>query len=211
MSTSEYRAVDAESDLPISAAELAALASQLYAAGIRPGPDTPPQTAPVAPRGSVPDVTAATSAGQAAAGAADVYPAPVPAFGFTDIYLPAPTSPEPDAPPQTVPVAPRGSVPDATAASSAGQAAAGAADVHPAPVPALDFTDIYLPAPTSPEPETPPQTVPVAPRGGVPDTTAAPSTAGVGDPYLAPGIADLSPFWVPRQGIVSTVPGVVAG
>ncbi|MGZ4510022.1 MAG: family 2A encapsulin nanocompartment cargo protein cysteine desulfurase [Mycobacterium sp.] len=154
MSTSEYRAVDAESDLPISAAELAALASQLYAAGIRPGPDTPPQTAPVAPRGSVPDVTAATSAGQAAAGAADV---------------------------------------------------------HPAPVPALDFTDIYLPAPTSPEPETPPQTVPVAPRGGVPDTTAAPSTAGVGDPYLAPGIGDLSAFWVPSQGIVSTVPGVVAG
>ncbi|MBZ4587632.1 cysteine desulfurase, partial [Mycobacterium avium subsp. hominissuis] len=62
MSTSEYRAVDAESDLPISAAELAALASQLYAASIRPGPDSAPQQAPVAPRGSVPDATAATSA-----------------------------------------------------------------------------------------------------------------------------------------------------
>ena len=64
MSTSEYRSVDAESDLPISAADLAALASQLYAASIRPGPDSPPQAAPVAPRGSVPDTTAATSAGQ---------------------------------------------------------------------------------------------------------------------------------------------------
>ena len=64
MSTSEYRSVDAESDLPISAAELAALASQLYAASIRPGPDSPPQTAPVAPRGSVPDTTAATRPGR---------------------------------------------------------------------------------------------------------------------------------------------------
>src|ERR1700761_833908 len=63
MSTSEYRAVDAESDLPISAAEIAALASQLYAASIRPGPDSPPQSAPVAPRGSVPDTTAATPDG----------------------------------------------------------------------------------------------------------------------------------------------------
>lgn len=54
MSTSEYRSLNAESDLPISADELSALATQLFAAGIRPGPDTPPQTAPVAPRGNVP-------------------------------------------------------------------------------------------------------------------------------------------------------------
>ena len=73
MSTSEHRAVDAESDLPLSAAELSALASQLYAASFRPGPDSPPQSAPVAPRGSVPDTTAATSAGQTAAGSADLY------------------------------------------------------------------------------------------------------------------------------------------
>ncbi|OBI39036.1 cysteine desulfurase [Mycobacterium sp. E1386] len=205
MSTSEYRAVDAESDLPISAAELAALASQLYAASIRPGPDSPPQSAPVAPRGSVPDVTAVTSGGQAVAGTADVYPTPVPALTFTDIYVPAPTSPEPDAPPQTVPVAPRGGVPDTTAATSAGQAAAGTADVYPAPVPALNFTDIYLPAPTSPEPEAPPQTVPVAPRGGAPDTTAAPA-----GPYLPPGAAHPAGFGVPG-GIVPTVPGVLAG
>ncbi len=78
---SEHRAVDAESELPISAAELAALASQLYAASIRPGFDSPPQSAPVAPRGNVPDTTAAASAGQTAAGSADLYPAPVPLVG----------------------------------------------------------------------------------------------------------------------------------
>lgn len=116
MSTSEYRSVDAESELPISAAELAALATQLYAASVRPGPDRPPQTAPVAPRGSVPDTTAATSAGQAA-GTADPYSAPVPWVGVSDIYLPTPSSPEPEAPPQTVPVAPRGGVPGITSAT----------------------------------------------------------------------------------------------
>jgi cysteine desulfurase / selenocysteine lyase len=158
MSTSEYRAVDAESELPISAAELAALATQLYAASIRPGPDSPPQTAPVAPRGSVPDTTAATSAGQGVAGTSDPFLPPVPVIGFTDVYVPAPTSPEPEGPPQTVPVAPRGNVPDTTAPPSAGEA-----------------------------------------------------TASVADPYLPPGIGDLTAFAVPSQGIVPTVPGVLAG
>ncbi len=158
MSTSEYRSVDAESELPISAAELAALASQLYAASIRPGPDSPPQAAPVAPRGSVPDTTAAASAAQAAAGTSDPFPAPVPFIGVSDIYVPGPTSPEPEGVPQTVPVAPRGNVPDATAAPS-----------------------------------------------------AAWTTAGVADPYLPPGVADLTAFAVPSQGIVPTVPGVLAG
>jgi cysteine desulfurase / selenocysteine lyase len=157
MPTSEYRAVDAESELPISAAELAALASQLYAASIRPGPDTPPQAAPVAPRGSVPDTTAATSAGQTAAGAADLDPVPVPLVGAGDIYVPAPTSPEPEGVPQTVPVAPRGNVPDTTAVPSLTEA------------------------------------------GGA-----------VADPYVLPGIGDLSAFAVP-SGIVPTVPGVLAG
>jgi cysteine desulfurase/selenocysteine lyase len=158
MSTSEYRSVDAESELPISAAELAALATQLYAASIRPGPDSPPQAAPVAPRGTVPDTTAATSAGQAAAGSADVFPAPVPLVGVADIYVPPPTSPDPEGIPQTVPVAPRGSVPDTTAAPSTAEA-----------------------------------------------------TGSVADPYLAPGIGDLTAFAVPSQGIVPTVPGVLAG
>src|SRR6201993_3528210 len=156
MPTSEYRAVDAESDLPISAAELAALANQLYAASVRPGLDSPPQSAPVAPRGNVPDTTAAASAGQTAAGAADLYPTPVPLVGGRDIYVPAPTSPEPELPPQTVPVAPRGNVPDTPAA--------------------------------------PP---------------AAETTGSVADPYLPTGV--LSVFAVPTEGIVPTVPGVLAG
>src|SRR6202008_2574309 len=158
MSTSEYRSVDAESELPISAAELAALASQLYTASIRPGPDSPPQAAPVAPRGNVPDTTAAASAAQTAAGTSDPFPAPVPFIGVSDIYVPAPTSPEPEGVPQTVPVAPRGNVPDTTAAPS-----------------------------------------------------AAETTGSVADPYLPPGIADVSAFAVPSKGIVPTVPGVLAG
>jgi cysteine desulfurase/selenocysteine lyase len=136
--------------------ELAALASQLYAASVRPGFDSPPQSAPVAPRGNVPDTTAAASAGQTAAGAADVYPTPVPLVGAGDIYVPAPTSPEPEPPPQTVPVAPRGNVPDTTAAPS-----------------------------------------------------AAETTGSVADPYLP--TSDLSVFAVPTEGIVPTVPGVLAG
>ncbi|MGA8332524.1 MAG: family 2A encapsulin nanocompartment cargo protein cysteine desulfurase [Mycobacterium sp.] len=156
MSTSEHRAVDAESDLPISATELAAMASQLYASSIRPGFDSPPQSAPVAPRGNAPDTTTATSAGQTTAGSATQYPAPIPLLGVSDIYLPAPTSPEPEPPPQTVPVAPRGNVPDTTAAPS-----------------------------------------------------AAATTGGIADPYLPP--TDLSAFAVPTEGIVPTVPGVLAG
>ncbi|ETW25702.1 family 2A encapsulin nanocompartment cargo protein cysteine desulfurase [Mycobacterium gastri] len=114
MSTSEYPP-DAAGDPPISAAELAALAGQLYAAGIRPGFDSPPQTAPVAPRGNVPDTTAAASTGRAAAGASDAVPAAVPSVGVADIYIPAPTAPTAPgvlagvAP--HVPVAPRGSMP----------------------------------------------------------------------------------------------------
>ena len=157
MPTSEYRAVDAESDLPISAAELAALANQLYAASVRPGFDSPPQSAPVAPRGNVPDTTAAASAGQTAAGTADLYPTPVPLVGVSG-----------------------------TSTSRLRRL---------------------------PEPEPPPQTVPVAPRGNVPDTTAAPSaaetTGSIADPYLP--TSDLSAFAVPTEGIVPTVPGVLAG
>jgi cysteine desulfurase / selenocysteine lyase len=159
MSTSEYRSVDAESELPIGAAELAALASQLYAASIRPGPDSPPQVTPVAPRGNAPDTTAVASAGRTTVGTTDPFPNPVPVLGHSDVYVPAPSSPGPEA--------------------------------------------------------APPQAVPVAPRGNVPDTTAAPSaawtTAGVADPFLPPGVADLSAFAVPTSGIVPTVPGVLAG
>ncbi|AKN16718.1 hypothetical protein MHAE_16986 [Mycobacterium haemophilum DSM 44634] len=159
MSTSEYRSVDAESELPVSGAELAALATQLYAASFRPGSDGPPQAVPVAPRGNVPDTTAAATAGRTAAGTSDPLTPGVPALRLSDVYVPAPTSPGPEAgPPQTVPVAPRGNVPDATAAPS-----------------------------------------------------AAETTETVADPFLPPGVADLTAFAVPSSGIVSTVPGVLSG
>jgi len=104
-------------ELPISEAELAALATQMFGSL---GRDTPPQSVPVAPRGSVPDVTAATSYGTTALGVA---PVSVPAAALptsTDVVVPQPVSPGPDvSPPQTVPVAPRGEMPDTTIATSA--------------------------------------------------------------------------------------------
>ncbi|KKC03449.1 family 2A encapsulin nanocompartment cargo protein cysteine desulfurase [Mycobacterium nebraskense] len=172
MNTSEYRSVDAESELPVRAAELAALASQLYAASIRPGPDSPPQAVPVAPRGSVPDTTAATSAGQVAAGTSDLFTPLVPFVGVPDIYVPAPTSPELEGPPQTVPLAPRGTVPDTTAAPSAVGATAAVADSY-LPPGVADLTAFAVPSeaivPTVPgvlAGQTP--TVPVAARGSAP-------------------------------------------
>ena len=182
MSTSEHRAVDAESDLPLSSAELSALASQLYAASIRPGFDSPPQSAPVAPRGNAPDTTAAASAGQTALGAADQYPVPVPPLGVSDVYVPAPTSPEPELPPQAVPVAPRGNVPDTTAGPSTAAAGAGVLDPY---VPA-DFSAFAVPTagivPTLPGVLAGPvPTVPVAPRGSVPSwPLGAPSVPALG-------------------------------
>jgi cysteine desulfurase / selenocysteine lyase len=186
MSTSEYRSVDAESDLPLGAAELAALASQLYAASLRPGPDSPPQSAPVAPRGNVPDTTAATSAGQTAAGSADLYSAPVPLLGITDIYVPAPTSPEPEPPPQAVPVAPRGNLPDTTAAPSGAQAVGSVADPY---LPPADFSAFEVPSagivPTVPGVLAgAPPSAPVAPRGSAP-------YSGIGWLSDAPSVVDL--------------------
>jgi cysteine desulfurase / selenocysteine lyase len=191
MSTSEYRSVDAESDLPLGAAELAALASQLYAASLRPGPDSPPQSAPVAPRGNVPDTTAATSAGQTAAGSADLYSAPVPLLGITDIYVPAPTSPEPEPPPQAVPVAPRGNLPDTTAAPSGAQAVGSVADPY---LPPADFSAFEVPSagivPTvpgvlaGPSSVAAPPSAPVAPRGSAP-------YSGIGWLPDAPSVVDL--------------------
>jgi cysteine desulfurase / selenocysteine lyase len=104
----EYRSVDAEGELPISEAELSALATQLFATSIRPGPDSPPSITQVAPRGVAPDVTTATSAGSTAAGAA--HPAtPAEFVSVPEVNVPAPTSPGPEGiPPGTVPVAPRG-------------------------------------------------------------------------------------------------------
>src|SRR6201996_4437438 len=192
MPTSEYRAVDAESDLPISAADLAALANQLYAASVRPGFDSPPQSAPVAPRGNVPDATAATSAGQTAAGSADLYPAPVPLVGLSDIYLPTPTSPEPDGPPQAVPVAPRGNVPDTTAGPSAAATTGSVGDPY---LPPGDLSAFAVPGgivPTVPGVLAgAPPTVSVAPRGSapfwLPDVPSVGDLGWTGAPPGAPG------------------------
>jgi cysteine desulfurase / selenocysteine lyase len=203
MSTSEYRSVDAESELPISASELAVLASQLYAASIRPGPDSPPQAAPVAPRGSVPDATAAASAGQTAVGTSDPLTTPVPFIGFTDVYVPAPTSPGPEAPPQAVPVAPRGSVPDITAAPSAAWTSAGVADPF-VPPGGSDLSAFAVPT-TGIVPNVPgvlagaaTPTAPVAPRGSAPGwLPEAPSIPELGwsdAPPVAP-VGDESSYY----------------
>ena len=202
MSTSEYKSLDAESDLPISAAELTALASQLFAASVRPGPDSPPQTTPVAPRGNVPDATAATSAGHAAASAASAYTPPggADAVSFAavpEIIVPSPTSPGPEPiPPQAVPPAPRGNVPDATAAPSAGDAAAAVLNPY-APPGVVDLTEFAVPSsgivPTIPGVLAgSPSTVPLAPRGSMP-----------GWPSGAPSVGDL--------GWTDTLPAVPAG
>jgi cysteine desulfurase/selenocysteine lyase len=115
MSTSEYRSVDAEGELPISEGELAALANQLFAASFRPGNDSPPQTAPPAPRGTVPDTTAAASYGSAAAGGSPVVP-PALLSDAPGVTVPPPSSPGPEPiPPQAVPVAPRGNGPGVAA------------------------------------------------------------------------------------------------
>jgi cysteine desulfurase / selenocysteine lyase len=171
MSTSEYRSVDAESDLPIGATELAALASQLFAASVRPGPDTPPEASPVAPRGNVPDTTAAASAGTAAAGTANPFTPGTVSVPLTDVYVPAPTSPEPEGIPQTAPVAPRGNVPDATAAPSAAYTAEGVLDPFAVPTSGIVPTIPGVLAGSAP-------TVPVAPRGSTPGWLPGAPTIG---------------------------------
>src|SRR4051794_23936296 len=163
MSTSEYRSVDAESDLPIGASELAALATQLFAASVRPGPDSPPQTSLPAPRGGGGDTTAPATAASAAAGSANVFTPPVAPIPLTDVFIPAPNSPGPDGLPQAVPVAARGSVPDATAFS-------------PFSVP----TSGIVPTVPGVLAGTPPA-VPLAPRGSAPTwPSGAPSIGDLG-------------------------------
>ena len=88
-------------------------------------------------------------------------------------------------------------MPDVTAATSYGNTAAA---VPPVSVPAGALptsTDVVVPQPVSPGPDfIPPQVVPVAPRGEMPDTSAAASA--------------LPDFAIPA-GIVPTLPGVLAG
>ncbi|MGX9671380.1 family 2A encapsulin nanocompartment cargo protein cysteine desulfurase [Mycobacterium sp. HM-7] len=96
------------SDLPLSEDDLSALASQIYATSLRPGPDSPPVTTQVAPRGVAPDATTGTSAAATAAGLA--HPGTPGEFvSVPELFAPAPTSPGPEGiPPGTAPVAPRG-------------------------------------------------------------------------------------------------------
>jgi cysteine desulfurase/selenocysteine lyase len=103
MSTSELGP-----DQPLSDAELSTLASQLFATSFRPGPDSPPVTTQVAPRGVAPDATTGTSAAATAAGLA--HPGTPGEFvSVPELFAPAPTSPGPEGiPPGTAPVVPRG-------------------------------------------------------------------------------------------------------
>lgn len=168
MSTSEFGSVDAEGGLPISEAELAALATQLFASGARPGNDSPPQLVPPAPRGQMPDTTSAAAFGHSAAGGSphSAPPVQVPSSAVT---LPAPASPGPDPiPPQAVPVAPRGNAPDVTTLSSVAAAGAGIASPYSVP----DLAEFAVPegiVPTVPGVlATPVPSAAVAPRGSAP-------------------------------------------
>jgi cysteine desulfurase/selenocysteine lyase len=203
MSTSEYRSVDAESDLPISATELAALATQLFATSVRPAPDSPPQASPVAPRGNIPDTTAGTSAGTAATGAANPFTPAAPVIPLTDVYVPAPTSPEPEGIPQTVPVAPRGNVPDATAAPSTAYTIESALDPYAVPTSAIVPTIPGVLAGAAP-------TAPVAPRGTAPGwLPGAPTVGDLGwsdAPTAAPVGDELNYHYLTRAAPSESVP-----
>ena len=174
----EYRSVDAEGELPVDPAELAALASQLFAQSIRPGADGPPQAAPPAPRGSVPDTTSAASAASAAARLSQL-PVP-PQLPSSTAYVPAPTSPAPQGLPQFAPVAPRGSAPDPTGPTSAARGAGSVLDPFAVPtsgiVPTVPGVLAGSPARTPP-----------APRGGAPGwPVGAPVVPELGWPTANP-------------------------
>jgi cysteine desulfurase/selenocysteine lyase len=100
-------------ELPISEAELAALATQFFASGFRPSPDTPTQTVPPAPRGSVPDSTTLASLASVGVGS-NLNPFEpallLGAHSATPRFLPGSPGPDP-IPPQMVPVAPRAEMP----------------------------------------------------------------------------------------------------
>jgi cysteine desulfurase/selenocysteine lyase len=213
-------------ELPISEDELAALATQFFAHGFsRPGNDSPPQTVPLAPRGSVPDTTSAASIGSTAARLEE---SPVPTgYGFGSApgaLLPSPVTPGPDPiPPQTVPVAPRGEMPDTTSVASLGTTSAGLGyrpGGYPAPqglpesLPDPEFDHYRVPSgiiPTAPgvlagaevpAPATP--SIPAAPSlPAVPSTPSAPATPAIPSTNSVPGLSsaltlpDLSFLTVP--------------
>jgi cysteine desulfurase/selenocysteine lyase len=87
--------------------------------------------------------------------------------------------------PPSAPPAPRGSAPDSTAPASAAPLALQAADpvapLGPHPAPWLDPATVTF---SLPGPDTPPYTVPVAPRGSAPTAGAATAAPGLG--HLVP-------------------------
>ncbi|UKN42122.1 family 2A encapsulin nanocompartment cargo protein cysteine desulfurase [Mycobacterium lepromatosis] len=200
MSTSEYRSVDTEGEWLVSAAELAVRATQLYAASFRPGFDNPPQVVPVAPRGGAPDTTTVASAGQVATGTADPCPAAVPQIDVADVYVPAPTSPEPEGLPHVAPVALHGNVPDTTAGPAVARTTAGVADPY-LPRGVGDLSGFAVPShgivPTVPGVLAGgPPTAPVASRNSAP--VLRPEW-----PYSAPSVSDLD--W--SDAVPAGVPG----
>jgi cysteine desulfurase/selenocysteine lyase len=164
--------------LPISEAELAAMATQLFAASIRPGNDSPPQSVPVAPRGEMPDTTSAASYGKSVTDTAP-YGAPPVFTPAPSVSAPAPTSPGPEPiPPLAVPVAPRGSAPDASAVTSVGHAVSGVGSAFdPASLDPLGLGTVAIPAGITPS------TAGAIPGGVTPTSVGnreglSPSTAG---------------------------------
>ena len=105
--------------------------------------------------------------------------------------LPGPAGPWASAapspfPPPAAPPAPRGSAPDTTAAATlVAPAREAGAQVTPTPTVSQPWFDPSTVTATLPGPDTPPYTVPVAPRGSAPNATAA-SSAGLGS--LVPSI-----------------------
>ena len=191
MTTPELRTSGAGGEVPASADELSRLASQIYAhlTPLQVASPAAPPTAPVAPRGSAPDATAVTSlarpVGEAGAQLAPVTPVNLP---WQEPNL-AGVLPGLDSPPYTVPVAPRGSALDATGATSlarpAVEAGAQLAPATPA-VPAAAAGQPWLEpnlAGVLPGADSPPYTVPVAPRGSAPGTSAV-AQAGPGEPVI---------------------------
>ncbi|WP_234818081.1 family 2A encapsulin nanocompartment cargo protein cysteine desulfurase, partial [Mycolicibacterium sphagni] len=174
-------------------AELAAMANQLFAASFRPGNDSPPQTTPPAPRGSVPDTTSAASYSQSAMGS-QTHLEPAAAVSAPSPVVPAPSSfgPEP-IPPNSVPVAPRGSAPDLTSVTSAGHAGSGTgSSFNPLNLGEFAVPDGIMPmvpgvlAGARPAP-------PVAPRGSMPGWSTE-----------LPGIPDLSFLSAPELASAPT-------
>ena len=185
MSTPELRTPQAGSELPLSPDELAALAGQIYAeltplqvaapAGVE-QPAAPGRVTPALPTPAAVDLPSPPQAAPA---------------------WPVAPSPGLSAPGGLVPVAPRGSVPPAGAATSLAPLATEAVDapvpVAPAPAPWLDPVAVTA---SLPGPDTPPYTVPVAPRGSAPSVGAAagvPETAPLVVPSLPAGPGDASP------------------